>query len=214
MKKKISALTIVAAMVVSMMVSCNVATGGSDNGSSANVGSVDNESSADTGDDSASNALFSFRITIDGNDYTLPCAVSDFKANGWEISGEDGSIKPNTKLLNGKIKKDNLQLYVQLYNSTSETINYSDCAVTQVSVNLSDCSSITLPGDFVFDEKTTVDDVIAKYGEPTEKDDYDSSYVLTYKKDVYQSVSFRIYKSESSTSSTYNNVTIENMGDR
>lgn len=222
MKKRISILMISAAMVISAMTSCSVQIGG---GSGSNNSSADNSisSTADNKDNSKSSEenskssdLFSFKVSIDGNEYKLPCAFSEFKANGWEINGEDGSIKPNTKLLNGQIKKGDMKLYVQLLNTTSETLKYSECAVSEITVNLTYCPSITLPGNFVFDENTTVEDVIAKYGEPTEKNDYDKydTYsVLTYKKDVYQSVKFTIYSSESSTPSKYNSVSIENIED-
>lgn len=219
MKKRISILMIAAAMVISAMTSCSVQIGG---GSGSNNSSADNSisSTADNKDNSKSSEesskssdLFSFKVSIDGNEYKLPCAFSEFKANGWKIDGNDDSIKANTRLLNGHIKKDNMRLGVQLLNTTSETLKYSECAVSEVTIRLTDCPSFTLPGNFAFDENTTVEDIIAKYGEPTEKrvSDKNDYCVLEYEKSTYQSVEFMIYTDPSWIK--YNSVTIENIED-
>lgn len=207
MKKKILTLAIAAAMVISMMASCNKS--GDNNGSSDNGGSVGNASSVNAGDTDNSNDLFSFQISIDGNTYTLPCAYSEFAANGWELDGEDGTLKSNTQLIAQKLKNGDKSIMVSIYNSTSEAINYSDGAVTKVKVSL-ECANPVLPGNFVFDENTTVDDVIAKYGEPNEQYDTDNGVVLTYKKDITQKVEFTIYSQDSGMTKS-SSVTVYNM---
>ena len=39
----------------------------------------------DAGEETLSDDLYSYRISIDGHVYSLPCPVSEFEANGWEI---------------------------------------------------------------------------------------------------------------------------------
>lgn len=69
---------------------------------------------------------------------------------------------------------------------------------------------VILPGDFKYDALTlTVDDIIAKYGEPDENIDSDDFTIITYKQAVYSSIKFVVYKDEAKKD--YGSLTLQNL---
>lgn len=218
MQKKIFTALLAAAILVSMFASCQASTdnSGNDTDPAAEVSSVDeaesdSTSSVNAADVEISDDIFSGQIAFDGHVYTIPCAFSEFTENGWEFDFEDATAEANYYIPYQTISKGDMEINIGLYNKTSETLHYSDCAVRGVYVIPMECAQVILPGNFVFDKNTTVDDIIAQYGEPTEKYDTDNYISLTYEKDIYQHVSFQIFKSASELDSSYNRFEMEKM---
>lgn len=237
MKKKIITLMITAAMVVSMMASCTVTVGKSDNDtssaddtSSVSITTDDDTSSEDTSSEDTSSEevsssapvnvedidiadkLDSYQIAIDGDVYTIPCDVAEFEKNGWKLGNSDATLKKNQyTLITQAMKKGDLLISVRIINLSDNEVKLADAQVGEVQVAVLDNVSTVLPGGFVFDQNTTVDDVKAKYGEPTDVIDDDDYVKLKYKGGSYKTVTFHFYKPESNMTK-YNSVSVENFG--
>lgn len=133
--------------------------------------------------------LFSWQVTIDGIVYTLPCDVSEFEKNGWKLEGE-GTLEKNRYTFID-IEKGEDAITVFLQNKTDKVLDYAKCPVVGVDVTLwklkSDIS-VVFPGNLVVSKKLTKEEIIEKYGQPTEESDSDATYSMTYK---YQNEAYK-----------------------
>lgn len=235
MKKKIITLMIAAAMVVSMMASCSITIGSSkdnddDTSSTSNTTNFDvstdeDTSSEDTSSEEVSSSapvnvedidiadkLDSYQIAIDGDVYTIPCDVAEFEKNGWKLGNSDATLKKNQyTLITQAMKKGDLLISVRIINLSDNEVKLADAQVGEVQVAVLDNVSTVLPGGFVFDQNTTIDDVKAKYGEPTDVVEDDDYIKLKYSSGSYKTVTFHFYNPESSMTK-YNSVSVENFG--
>ncbi len=233
MKKKIISLMLAAAMVISMMASCSITIGSSkddetssaDDTSSISITTDDDTSGDDTSSEEVSNSTpvnvddidiadkwDSWQIAVDGDVYTIPCDLSEFKKNGWELKNSDGTLKSNQYTLIGQtLKKGDLSISAQLVNMTDNEVAIADCQVGSVKVTLDDNVSAVLPGGIVFDKNLTVEDVKAKYGEPDDITESEKSVTLTYDGGYYMEVEFCFYN-EDSGMKEYSYVLVENFG--
>ena len=170
--------------------------------------------SAEETDENAQNPLFTWKVKIDGVEYTLPFDYSEAAANGFSFdSKKDMELGKRTyAIFSPQLHKgDDIHISVQFWNPSDEKANsLADCKIGQVSVNANNPVEFILPGGLVFDESVTVQDILDKYGEPdtmNEKDDYTSIY---YRQDVYSTVNFMIYTKDESKFK-YNEVTLQNL---
>lgn len=129
-----------------------------------------------------------FSFELEGKSLSLPCSLEDLKAAGFEVDaeytnvGEDYIINPNeyeyaTVKYNGEWDS---YLTVYFVNDSSEAKKVSECQVGGIACSSYD-SEYKMQFELVFAGGITVgstmDEVIAVYGEPTEKyedDDYSS----------------------------------------
>lgn len=109
------------------------------------------------------NDLFSYQIGLDYVVYTLPCRLSEFLNNGWEINyayNRETSAEV-------ELKKGRSYISVAICNDSSEKLAYKDCMVYSVRLDSDNNGlSIVLPGGMQVNKNTTKDDIIDKYGEP------------------------------------------------
>lgn len=217
MKKKIITVMLVAAITVSAMTSCSVTIGGSKEDASAESyksGFSDTSSDEISSEDASSeqvsstspvnvddidisNDWSSWQIAVDGDVYTMPCDISEFEKNGWKLEDADGTLKANQYTLGNTMKKGDLSISVQIVNMSDKEIDVADGKVGRVKVGLDSKVSTVLPGKLVFDENLTIEDIKAKYGEPSSEYDSDKSVTLSYTDKLYQSVEFSIYNPDS-----------------
>ncbi len=230
MKKKITALMIATAMLVSMMASCTITITKKDKDNDVSSDStssyvvwdyydwdydtssedVSSAPSVNVDDIDISDDWKSWQIALDGVVYTIPCDVSEFEKNGWTLDGKDESLEPNHYTLAQKLYKGDNYIYVQVLNETSKTITTGEGKISQVDVDGDDDVSLVLPGGLVFDKNLTVETIKAKYGEPTSEYVYDDWVALIYRGDrAYQSIHFSIYTDESKWK--YSDVSIQNV---
>lgn len=208
--KKLIALCAVFAMSAALLIGCSINVGTDKNsGASSQVdSSADSSFSQNSSSENSSAAkadILSGIIKLDGKEYTVPCAYSDFVANGWTSKSADETLKARTYTLVEHLKNGSKELTVQFVNSTDSAHKYSECEIGQLEVGLDSETDIELPGGFVFDSSVTVDDVKAMYGEPSDTTKGDDYEVLRYEDDDYKRVEFFIYTDKEMIK--YNSVT-------
>lgn len=234
--KKILVLAIAATMTMTALCSCSLnispAQNGSSNGEnslqsstvadsseqssaddSSAVDSSDNDSSS-VGGSSKTDALFSWKIKLDGQDYTLPCDFSDFKDNGWDFESDksEETLGANYYTI-AHLKKGDMSLDIDLWNPTESKLAYADCKVGSISVSFDDNVSLELSDGFVFDDKVTSEDIIERYGNPKDSGgmliDEEDYVALNYEYEPWKSVEFMIYKEDNMKK--YSDIEIQNM---
>lgn len=101
------------------------------------------------------------------------------------------------------------QIACTITNPTSDTIARKDGIITNLHAEVKDDMTVTLPGNFVYGSTTTVEDIIAQYGEPVKQDDLDNFIMLYYITQYDKEIRFAIYKNNSDYTMN-NSVTIRN----
>jgi hypothetical protein len=145
--------------------------------------------------------LLDFNMTIDGDSFKFPMTVADIEALGWSLASPDdadGDLNKNT-YQSTYFKKGDLQINLFSINTSSETKKVRDCPISGggfsgwLSGNPSKSSAVViLPGGIEIG-KSTIDDIIAAYGEPTDR--VEGKYNnLTYKLDreVWRSIQITV----------------------
>lgn len=160
-----------------------------------------------TGDLSAD--LYSFQFSLNGVEYTLPCAYSVFAENGWSLDGIDGeTLEPDQYTFSDKMLNGDMLVMASLVNTDSEVLPMEKCNVGKISVDSYQAEKgvkLILPNNIAVG--SAYDDVIAAYGEPTDKSDLGPITGLTYKLDSYSSVVIEI----NTESKTVDSIELENL---
>lgn len=147
---------------------------------------------ADLSDD-----LYSFQLKINSDVYAFPMSYEEFTALGWEYLGDAASeIQPNSYSPAERFQKDGLEVYATIVNLGINTVPMSQASVAGISVDsfqMDDVSDVTieLPGGIQYGV-STMDDVTATYGTPSDTYEGDLYTKLTYEKDYYQDVDLYI----------------------
>ncbi len=166
-------------------------------------------SDSDTGENKSegksSADIYSYSIKLYGEDYTIPCDLSDFTDNGWSVKEDDKnefeSDVPGTMVLGGykynftNEKDPNSYITLTLVNEKDEEKKASECKVGGIYLNNTSISDAAIPGDLKYNE-ATVDDVKKLYGEPTNASEDDDKSILTYSQDSdhYVELTFSNYE--------------------
>ena len=208
--KNLLSLMLAALMAALVLCSCSAKKNAdSSNGSEGGDGA----SAVESAEETAENPLFTWKIKIDGVEYTLPFDYSEAAANGFTFdSSKDMELGSRTyALFSPQLIKGDDHFSVQFWNPTSEkAASLADCKIGQVSFRAANPIEVVLPGGLVFDETVTVQTILDKYGEPeriNEQEDYTS---ITYKEGVYNTVSFMFYTKDASEA-RLNEVTLQNL---
>ena len=139
----------------------------------------DVEVSGDLGD-----SWKSFTIQINDSVLTFPCAVSEIEAAGLALDTDDVAEdyiinRDDYELVYFEDANDNDIMFV-VSNNTDEALTVKECTVTGIYVSDYDVENSNL--NFVFPGGiqlgASIDDVIAKWGEPS--DSYDGDYSDSY----------------------------------
>ena len=215
--KKIISISMASLMLVLTLCSCSCSVSVGDKTFSTDKdGKETTESAAESIEETSSasgqDALFTWKIKLDGVDYTLPFDVSELIANGYEIDPDkDENLNSRTYTIGApNPKKDGKSLSVQHWNPTSEAKKYSECKIGQISVEVQSEHEIILPGNFKFDSSTTVQSILDMYGEPERLNEQEKYTTITYKQDIYSTVEFFIYTQDEKMMK-YNSVTLKNL---
>ena len=144
----------------------------------------------------------SFQVSLDGNIITLPALYSDFAELGWECDSIEGeTLQPGFIMVgNASLRKGDTSLSgVNFINLSDQELPLSECYVygfafaydTKGAVE----TSVVLPGGLHIG--STIDDITAAYGEPTEIDDSRSSVTkLIYQFSDNNQITFEIDKNQ------------------
>lgn len=162
------------------------------------------EAAAESGTEAAadgaelSDDIYSFQMKLDGDLYAFPMSYEDFTACGWEYDGnEELELAPNS-YTGETFYKGELRAYVELFNGGLNTVPYSGCSISGMSIDAYDFEDapetvIEFPNGVVYGT-STLDDVKAAYGEPGDVYEGDLYTKLSYEYDIYQDWEFNIDK--------------------
>lgn len=209
--KKFLSISLASLMVALTLCSCS-AQKGDTTSSAATDDNTSSVESVESKEEETQNILFTWKIKLDGVDYTLPFDVSELIANGYVIDpAKDEDLNSRTYTIGApNPKKDDKSLSVQYWNPTDSAKKYSECKIGQISVDVQSEHELILPGDFKFDSSTTVQSVLDKYGEPERLNEQEEYTTITYKEDIYSTVEFFIYTKDEKMMK-YNSVKLQNL---
>lgn len=162
-----------------------------------------------------SDKLYDFEIAIDGDKIKLPMSVKDIEALGWEFDGAaDTDINSGDMLLTQYFKKGNHMFVCNVANLGEKTIKAEDGLVISLRVDYNFSDPTTEPvvkaAKGITTGKSTKDDMIAAFGEPTEKYEDDTNFPdYTYRKGDYRNVVFKFSKDNDGV---LKEITVENVG--
>jgi hypothetical protein len=139
-----------------------------------------------------SDDIYSFQIEIDGDVYQFPMKYTDFISYGWVIEGNDTeTIDPNYYMYN-TFAKGKLKCFADIINFDINALPINECYVGGITISDSQALNaknftMRLPKGIEYG-KSTVEDVKAAYGTPS--DTYESEYYtsLRYEYASYQEI--------------------------
>lgn len=145
--------------------------------------------------DSISDDLYSFEVTIDGSKYSFPMLLSEFEKSGWILDSEakELELEPNQYTID-YVKKGDKEVMVYLANGTQDVLKGSDCYIAGIKVEdtYSDPGiKLTLPKGIT--HGASKEDVISAYGEPSDTYEGDLYVKLTYESGTYKEIEFTIF---------------------
>lgn len=130
-----------------------------------------------------SDDLYSYQIIINGELYQIPMDVKELLDNGWEFEGdvnEDLDAYTYNPVLT--FNKGNYNIQVNIVNETENPQPYSECKIVGLLINLyynSNDMTFVLPKG-IQSNVSTVEDMKAAYGEPTDFSESDGMAFATY----------------------------------
>ena len=170
--------------------------------------SADSESTGELGDD-----IYSFSMEFDGQIMKFPMTYQDFVGMGWELSSrEDPDMKISTNSYGFvSFNKGKNSVSAEVMNLGINEVGLEDSLIGGITVDGSydiDLTSVSvkLPGGIELG-KSTLDDIKAAYGEPSDTYECDLYTKVTYEKDTYQEVELSVFKDDN----TLKKVDMENL---
>lgn len=156
--------------------------------STAADSNADNDAEAATGD------VFCFEFSIDNETYKLPFKYADLEQNGWKYKkdGDQDTIKPNQYLIGFRVEKDDLSMNVQPINFTDSEITAKDANIGKVDLDsyyIKPESHEVKYGTLILGT-STMNDVLAAFGEPSSTYESETHPTVTYKMETYVNVKF------------------------
>ena len=153
-----------------------------------------------------SNELFDFTVKIDGTVYTVPAKLSDFLNSGWKYSYDNPEEKDvfGENIESDSFTNKNGSLRFIVSNFSGNTKKFKDCKISKLDYSFSDWNNCTIElskGLILEKDKTAPQDVINKWGEPTET--YTSKYGTTLEYAKEENVKYSIYFNETGKLSNF-----------
>lgn len=169
---------------------------------------TDSESAEELGDD-----IYSFSMEFDGQTMKFPMTYQDFVGMGWELSSrEDPDMKISTNSYGFvSFNKGKNSVSAEVMNLGINEVGLEDSLIGGITVDGSydiDLTSVSvkLPGGIELG-KSTLDDIKAAYGDPSDTYEGDLYTKVTYEKDTYQEVELSVFKDDN----TLKKVDMENL---
>ncbi len=162
---------------------------------------MDTESVQNLGDGETavlSDALYDFQIQIDGNVYQFPMAYDAFIQNGWELdtdySSETEELEPNQYGLYYFVK-DGVECTGYVINLGINNQPVTECLVGGISIDSYywdvNTGEVLMAGG-IQRGVSTLDDILAAYGNPTDTYEGDTYTSVTYDKDSFCDVELTV----------------------
>lgn len=168
---------------------------------------TETESTSELSDD-----IYSFQIKINSDVYSFPMSFDDLISLGWEYIDDDSAeLAPNNYSPTERFKLGDLEAYVTMVNLGINTEPISDCTVAGISIDSFQMADVTdvaieLPGGIQYGV-STLDDITAAYGTPSDTYEGDLYTKVSYEKDYYQDVELYV----DSETGFLNEISLENM---
>lgn len=159
-----------------------------------------------------SDDLYSFQMKLDGKIYQFPMSYADFIACGWEYQGDETlTFAPDQYSPSEVFKKGDLEIYVSIINLGIDTEPVTECLVGGLSIDewqfeAAPRTSIELPKGIVYG-KSTLEDIKAAYGEPSDTYEGELYTKVTYEYDYYREIDLYV----STETDVINEVEIRNF---
>ncbi len=159
-----------------------------------------------------SDDIYSFQIKINSDIYSFPMSFDDLISMGWEYIDDDSAeLAPNNYSPTERFKLGDLEAYVTMVNLGINTEPISDCTVAGISIDSFQMADVTdvaieLPGGIQYGV-STLDDITAAYGTPSDTYEGDLYTKVSYEKDYYQDVELYV----DSETGFLNEISLENM---
>lgn len=158
------------------------------------------ESAEDAGAETGlSDELYDFQIQIDDKVYQFPMSYEDFVAEGWDLddyNDESEQLSPNQYSMI-YFNKGEIRCTSYAVNLGVNTITIPECLLGGISIDNFDWDTeegrILLAGG-IQRGVSTIEDIKAAYGNPTDTYEGDLYTKLTYEKDSYCTVELMVYK--------------------
>ena len=170
--------------------------------------SADSESTGELGDD-----IYSFSMEFDGQIMKFPMTYQDFVGMGWELSSrEDPDMKISTNSYGFvSFNKGKNSVSAEVMNLGINEVGLEDSLIGGITVDGSydiDLTSVSvkLPGGIELG-KSTLDDIKAAYGEPSDTYEGDLYTKVNYVTDTYHEVELSVFKDDN----TLKKVDMENL---
>lgn len=150
-----------------------------------------------------------YEVVVNNKTIKLPCTYKGLnEATGFKMKSaqENSSLSSNYYTLVNMYKNDKLALYTEILNDTNGDIKYTDGKITRIGQTKYQVSTgadqIVFPGGIKAGDKITGEEIINKYGEPTNKRDYSNN--------GYESVTYIYNVNTSWTTTNYFEIKIVN----
>ena len=142
-----------------------------------------------------SDDLYSFSFSINGDVYILPFEFSELGELGWDSDRDDLdelTLNPNQHTLGTELQNGDHLIRVAFVNTTENVLPLRESYVGSITIEERHANSgieLILPGGITFG--STMDEIIAVHGEPSEARGTDSSTFLVYDVGSRSNIEFR-----------------------
>lgn len=191
-------------LIVCIMCLCCVACGddtSNTDGSTNNTNDAANDNKTEIAETykgvKMSNEIYDFTIKIDDTVYRVPAQLSDFLNSGWKYAYDNPEEEDvyGENIDSDAFENGNGQLRFTVINPSGNTKKFKNCKIGGLDYSFSEWNNcnIELAKGLVLDKtKTTSQDVIDKWGEPTENRTSEYGTTLNYikKENVMYSIYF------------------------
>lgn len=139
-----------------------------------------------------SDKLSDFQFAVDGVLWTLPSKIELWETGGWSLSTEDKDteLEAESYIEAKHFKKDKTEIMVELVNPETEKKSLKECFVGGITLEYKkDGPVYQFPCDVLMGE-TVLNEVLKKYGVPTDEYEEKENIYVTYKYGIYKEAEF------------------------
>jgi len=149
---------------------------------------------ATTSPDTLSDDLYSFMFSLNGDIFTLPFAFTNLADKGWTGQNLDvDTLRPNQFSISGPIENNGQVFNVSFINTTQNVLTFEESNIGRIFFNERDAQSgteIIIPGGITIG--SSMEEIIAAHGEPSDRRENSFEYVLEYSLGTYTTITLRV----------------------
>ncbi|WP_294406075.1 hypothetical protein [uncultured Clostridium sp.] len=138
--------------------------------------------------------LYSFELLINGEKYKLPCDYEELSKRGWNIENDMNEVlAPNEYSMSTDMINGDCTFSARFLNLGVNEVPYNKCKLGGLIISDTDVKNgtdVKLPKGI--NMKSSKDDIIKAYGEPTRNSESGDLAFLSYELGLYQEIEFTI----------------------